>query len=116
MEKKYYKVALSNIFDEGSKKECVYAVLENNELHELLTNKKIYLSEFGYFDKDIFLSNNYDIVGIAYNEVDKSEVSVFLKFITLMDKERVIERIKDIENNIFMNINGEIKRRIKKNS
>ena len=97
MENTYFKVLLKDITNHGLDSEFVYAICENNNLYELLTNKKIYMDDNQPIDKKSFKGNNYSIVGATKDECYSVEIALYIKFLPKDEKERVISYLNELE-------------------
>ena len=99
--RRFYKIVLNNIYLKNGKSELVFGVLENDKLYEILTNKEIYMIyDENLCYKDDFLNQKGKLIGIAKEEVGGEDISLFLKFITPIGKEKMIKRIEDMEKSI----------------
>ena len=85
----FYRVVLKNVLDDKSKIQT-YAILENDRLYDLLTNKLIVIEGDNY-------DSDYDLIGISKEECSKSEVSVYLHFLNQTNKDIHIERLNLLE-------------------
>ena len=108
---KYYKIVLNNVFLKVRRNEVVYAVYENGKYYELLTNKEIFMIYDGKFhDKNDLQDSGCKLIGTFSQEIGGEDVSLFLRFITPIGKERIINRINNMEKSIndVINIDNEI--------
>lgn len=101
---KYYRIVINNPFIDNGEKYIIYAVYENNNYYEILTNKKIYILNSNDISidviKDDFLNKKCSLIGIFRKECSEALVSKSLKFSLPARKEEIIENINKIEESI----------------
>ena len=84
MKKKYYYVTIKNIFDEQVKRDIIAEKI-NGELYDILLGNKIYVIDRKdimndiYFDKEKYIKENYDLIGIVFSEVSRIFVINYFK-------------------------------------
>ena len=103
----YYKINLENIFLDGSRQVWVYAILENNQLYELLTNKPVYYSQNkNEFDVNIFANKHFRLITNKIVECSLEEVAIYLRFLTSIRKEELIKKIIYHEESVKKSLNN----------
>lgn len=97
MRKKYYYVTVKNIFDDNMRKDII-AEKKDGELYDILLGNKIYaidrkeIYNFFYFDKEKYIKENYDLIGIVFSEVSRIFVVNYLKDM----KEDILRKMHEI--------------------
>lgn len=109
MKKKYYYVTIKNIFDETIKKDIIAEEIDG-ELYDILLGNKIYTIDRKdivndiYFDKEKYINENYDLIGIVFSEVSRIFVINYFKDMK-KDILRKMNEIKESTNESLKNKN-----------
>lgn len=114
---KYYRIMITNPFEENNLKQDSIIVISNNECKELLTNKKVYLYSLfsNWLNKeyilDELLNKECELIGIVDNDIEEFNeefVLKFLKFTPRIDIDKMINNINNIEKSIKNDVKNNI--------
>lgn len=99
-ERRYYRITALNIGEKTERiKDYIYVIAEevNGNYVDILTNKKIYVSDSNLIDERKFLNDEYSLFGIEKLETTRRQVANGLLFITRASKENYMYDVLELE-------------------